>query len=73
MKIFSERFHFRLEMSSERCRHIPAAGDICPGRIELCEFCRSEGDCARSGGTTFRVVFPVFVEGEKTTNGVREA
>jgi signal transduction histidine kinase len=72
MKIFSERFHFRLEMSSERCRHIPAAGDICPGRIELCEFCRSEGDCARSGGTTFRVVFPVFVEAEKTTNEGRE-
>ena len=60
MKIFSERFNFKLHMQSTRCRYIPLPSDVCPGRISQCSFCRSSEDCYASGGTTFRAVFPVF-------------
>jgi len=59
MKIFSERLGFKISMTSSRCIHIPGSGDICPGRISACGFCKSPEDCSRSGGTTFRVTFPV--------------
>jgi signal transduction histidine kinase len=59
LKIFSERFNFRLDMSSQRCRYIPLSTDKCPGQISRCEFCRSPDDCHHSGGTIFKAVFPV--------------
>jgi signal transduction histidine kinase len=58
MKIFAERYHFRIEMNSTRCRHIPRDSDICPGRISQCGFCTRPEDCRGSGGTTFTVFFP---------------
>ena len=57
MKIFSERFNFRLEMESERCKHIPGEKDVCPGTVEQCIHCAGESDCAVSGGTVFKVIF----------------
>ncbi|HDZ23729.1 MAG TPA: hypothetical protein ENH70_04230, partial [Desulfobacteraceae bacterium] len=57
MKIFSERFNFRLEMESERCKHIPGEKDGCPGTVEQCIHCAGESDCAVSGGTVFKVIF----------------
>ncbi len=58
MKIFSERYNFRIEMRSSRCRFIPQTSDICPGRISECDFCKTEEDCDQSGGTTFTLYFP---------------
>ena len=58
LKIFSERYNFKLVMSSEKCRHIPLSSDTCPGRISRCQFCQSTQDCGTSGGTSFRAVFP---------------
>ena len=58
MKIFSERYHFNIEMTSARCQFIPQADDICPGRIGACEFCTKTEDCYHSGGTTFSINFP---------------
>jgi PAS domain S-box-containing protein len=58
MKIFSERYDFRIDMASSRCRYIPLDKDKCPGRISSCEFCREKADCHRSGGTAFTVFFP---------------
>jgi len=58
IKIFSERFNFKLDMLSSRCRYIPLHSDVCPGRISDCNFCQSSEDCFTSGGTTFRAVFP---------------
>ena len=58
MKIFSERYHFQIEMSSTRCKYIPNERDLCPGRISSCSFCSRPEDCHRSGETTFLVYFP---------------
>jgi len=59
MNIFSERFNFKFDMSSSRCRHIPLPSDICPGRISRCRFCAGVEDCYSSGETTFRLFFPL--------------
>ena len=58
MKIFSERYHFNIEMTSSRCQFIPQEEDICPGRIDACAFCTRVEDCHHSGGTTFSFYFP---------------
>ena len=58
MKIFSERYGFKIEMTSTRCGHIPMDKDICPGRISECDFCKEKEDCYQTGGTTFKVFFP---------------
>jgi signal transduction histidine kinase len=58
MKIFSERYDFKIEMNSTRCGHIPMDKDICPGRISECDFCKEKKDCYQSGGTSFTVFFP---------------
>ncbi|MBA4393218.1 MAG: histidine kinase, partial [Desulfobacca sp.] len=57
MKIFSERYQFKMEMSSSRCVHIPKDSDKCPGKISRCPFCTTTGDCHKSGGTTFNLYF----------------
>jgi signal transduction histidine kinase len=58
MKIFSERYHFKLYLHSERCRHLTDGCEPCPGNVADCAHCRSETDCCETGGTTVRVVFP---------------
>jgi hypothetical protein len=58
MKIFSERYHFRMDMTSSRCAYLPSDRDQCPGRISACRLCSQEGSCHRYGGTTFMVFFP---------------
>jgi len=63
MKIFSERFNFKIEVSSSRCRYIPLDTDECPGRISQCDFCKERADCFRSGGTVFNIYFPPAPEG----------
>ena len=57
MKIFSERYHFSIQMRSSRCVYIPGDNDICPGNIEQCPHCHSPEDCFRSGGATMTVHF----------------
>lgn len=57
-KVFAERYHFKIHMTSSRCRYIPNPSDVCPGRISLCPFCSQEQDCYTSGGTTFTLLFP---------------
>lgn len=36
MKIFSERYNFKITMTSKRCGRIPENEDTCPGSIESC-------------------------------------
>jgi signal transduction histidine kinase len=58
MKIFSERYNFKIDMHSSRCRFIPKESDICPGRISNCSYCTRKEDCHHSGETTFTLFFP---------------
>lgn len=58
MKIFSERYHFRIDMDSTRCRFLPKEDDVCPSRISDCAYCDSPEDCFNSGGTVFILHFP---------------
>lgn len=58
MKIFSERHHFDISLRSTRCGFIPRDQDLCPGRIDLCRFCKRVEDCRASGETIFSLYFP---------------
>lgn len=58
MKIFSERYNFKIDMTSKRCRNIPKDKDLCPGKISDCDRCKTEGDCHQFSGTVFTVFFP---------------
>ncbi|MGE5839071.1 MAG: PAS domain S-box protein [Deltaproteobacteria bacterium] len=58
MKIFSERYHFQIDMASVRCKHLLKDTDVCPGRISRCPFCSGTESCHESGGTVFSLYFP---------------
>jgi len=58
MKIFSERYHFQIDMASARCKHLPKDTDVCPGRVSKCPFCSKTESCHQSGGTIFSLYFP---------------
>ena len=58
MKIFSERYLFKIDIVSSRCIFIPNEYDVCPGKISKCSSCISTDDCYNSGGTTFSLRFP---------------
>ena len=62
MKIFSERYHFKINMESRRCPHVPKDPERAPGDIDTCEHCETDADCLESGGTTMTVTFPVISE-----------
>jgi hypothetical protein len=57
MRIFSERYHFKLNMKSNRCRLISEEANTCPGNVEECARTRHSADCLDSGGTTVTVQF----------------
>jgi PAS domain S-box-containing protein len=58
MKVFSERYNFRITMRSQRCAFLSGQGDVCAGDVTCCSHCENEEDCIKSGGTTFSVLFP---------------
>ncbi|MFC1494717.1 GAF domain-containing protein [Thermodesulfobacteriota bacterium] len=58
IKIFAERYNFKVNMQSARCKYIPGEIDICPGNIRTCSHCEKEDDCYQSGGTRFTLFFP---------------
>ncbi|MFO7784953.1 MAG: PAS domain S-box protein [Desulfatiglandales bacterium] len=62
MKIFSEQYHFKIEMTSSRCPQIPLDTDLCPGDVAECPACSEAADCMESGGTTFTIYFPPVPE-----------
>jgi len=62
MKIFSERYNYKIELDSSRCGYIPHENDICPGDIKKCAHCKTKADCHGSGETTFRLYFPPAAE-----------
>mgnify|MGYP001064171263 CR=1 FL=1 len=58
IRIFSERYNFKVEMTSSRCRFLWKEDAVCPGRISECKNCSQGGDCSRLGQTVFRLHFP---------------
>ena len=62
MKIFSERYHFKIDMISSRCRWLSQEKVNCPGDIVTCGHCETPVDCHHSGGSMFTVVFPSVQE-----------
>lgn len=66
MRVFSERYHFKILIDSRRCPHIPSNEDNCPGSTEDCIYCDTSVHCHHSGGTRFTVQFSGMDEsGEK--------
>ena len=57
MKAYAGRFGFDLSVKSARCPHLLEEGEVCPGDIALCPFCKTVQDCKESGGTTFTASF----------------
>ena len=57
MKIFSERYGFKIELKSLRCPSLPQDSDVCPGRISACPTCQSGAGCHRSSQLVSRCIF----------------
>ncbi len=62
MKIFSERHHFDLALTSQRCAYLAQPENLCPGDVKGCARCDAETGCREAGGTTVRVTFPRYAE-----------
>jgi signal transduction histidine kinase len=62
MKIFSERYNFKIDLDSSRCPALSNENDTCPGKISECQFCKDGNGCHRKGGTTFTLFFPASPE-----------
>jgi signal transduction histidine kinase len=58
MKIFSERYGFKIDLKSTRCSSLPHNSDVCPGRISACAGCRNGHGCHQAAATTFSLYFP---------------
>ena len=57
IKIFSERYNFRIKMTSGPCRLIDSEGFECPGNVADCVPDDDRKDCRNTGGTTVTVQF----------------
>lgn len=73
MKIFSQRYNFKIRMSSTRCRFLPEGSAVCPGDVSVCASCEKAEDCLLSGGTTFSIFFPPASEREETQKRIKMA
>lgn len=62
IKIFSERYHFKIDLISNRCPFIPTDKDTCQGNTSDCRFLANANDCFRNGGTIFSIEFAVYPE-----------
>ncbi|MGD2096999.1 MAG: PAS domain S-box protein [Desulfobacterales bacterium] len=57
IKMFGKTYHFKIECKSARCKHIPRENDVCPGSIAKCPHIHGKKQCARSGGSVFKLIF----------------
>jgi signal transduction histidine kinase len=60
IKTYGRRFGFDISVASQRCAYLPTDRDLCPGRISECPHCQTQGDCLKSGGSTFCVSFSIL-------------
>jgi signal transduction histidine kinase len=59
LRIFADANGFRIDWDSTRCCYIPKESGQCPGDTEKCPYIRDREGCFQSGGTAFRLTFPV--------------
>jgi PAS domain S-box-containing protein len=57
MKIFSERYNFKIKMASKPCNLIDREGRACPGNVADCTPQPGAEGCQNRGGTTVTVQF----------------
>jgi len=57
MKIFSERYNFKIKMASKPCNLIDREGRACPGNVADCTPQPGVEGCQNRGGTTVTVQF----------------
>jgi PAS domain S-box-containing protein len=57
IKIFSERYNFKIDLTSNRCPFIPTDKDFCPGKTTDCRHLADPNDCLDNGGTIFSIQF----------------
>lgn len=58
IKIFSEKFGYIVDFTSQRCEYIMLESDQCIGKISSCEHIQTKSQCHQSGGSTFSIRFP---------------
>lgn len=67
MKVFSERYNFKIQLISKRCSYILQDSDECPGNIDECVHCKKSEEYQNDRGTTVTVQFyPAHRLAEKT-------
>ena len=57
IKIFSERYNFKIKMTSQPCRFIDKESHECPGNVADCTPPDNAKDCQNAGGTKVTVHF----------------
>jgi PAS domain S-box-containing protein len=57
LKIFSERFHFKLDMTSVRCKYLAEIDRKGTDSLDTCSHCNNMEACPLNGGTTMTVRF----------------
>jgi signal transduction histidine kinase len=57
MRIFSELYHFKIQLVSKRCSFISPNNGSCPGDIEKCIHRKKSEECPDERGTTVTVQF----------------
>ena len=57
IKIFGEMYNFDVECETVRCRYIPQETNPCPGKISDCPHVKNKEQCAKTGGSVFRLIF----------------
>ena len=57
MKIFSERYNFKIKMTSQPCELVDKKGRECPGNVADCTPVEDALNCHNRGGTTVTVQF----------------
>ena len=57
MTIFSERYHFKLNLHSTPCAYLSETNSSCPGKIRACDRAGGDQACRDSGGTLVTLRF----------------
>ncbi|CAB1077141.1 Serine phosphatase RsbU, regulator of sigma subunit [Olavius algarvensis Delta 1 endosymbiont] len=63
MKIFAERYGFKIGLKSSRCPALSRDNAVCTGRISTCSSCQHGGGCHQSAATRLKLYFPPSASG----------